>query len=170
MEDAMHCRGPRRSPEARGSMASVTLLGVVVPRVLVMLLLAVLVLSWGAAPTSATTSGDQETVVSGWTRGAVVSAGLYHTCAIKSNGTATCWGLNTDGQASPTATLGTLIALSSGGSHSCAIKSDGTAVCWGLNNYGQATPPAGLGPIISISAGHVQTCAIKSNGTSVCWG
>src|SRR5439155_1575753 len=162
MEDAMQCSGPRRSlKETRGSMGSVTLFGVVVPRALVVLLLAVLVLSWGAAPTSATSSGDHETVVGGWTRGAVVSAGLYHTCAIKSNGTAACWGLNTDGQASPTATLGALIALSAGGSHTCAIKSDGTAVCWGLNNYGQASPPAGLGTVTRISAGHVQTCAVK---------
>jgi hypothetical protein len=93
----------------------VTLLGVVVPRVLVMLCLAVLVLSWGATPTSATGSGDRETVVGGWTHAEDLTTGLYHTCAIKSDGTGACWGYNVSGQA--TAPAGTFSAISAGGSH-----------------------------------------------------
>ena len=152
--------------KATGSMTRVTLLGVVVPRVLVMLCLAVLVLSWGAAPTSARASGDRGTVVGGWTRGDVVSAGLYHTCAIKSDGTAACWGYNVSGQA--TAPAGTFSTISAGGSHTCAIKSDGTATCWGLNNVGQTTTPTGT--FTSISAGGFHTCAKKTDGTTACWG
>lgn len=91
------------SGKARGSRARVSLLGVVIPRALVMLCLAVLVLSWGAASTSARPSGDREMVVGGWTRGEVVSAGLSHTCAIRSDGTAACWGDNFFGQSTPPA-------------------------------------------------------------------
>src|SRR5437899_2039630 len=158
MEDAMQQRG-----RTSGSMARVTLLGAWLARLLVMLWLAVLVVSWGAPPTPAAPSGDRETVVNGWTRGEVISAGLYHTCALKSDGTTTCWGDNTYGQSTPTSPPGALTAISSGGSHACAIKSDNTGVCWGSNTYGQSTLPAGLGTITSISAGHVQTCATKSN-------
>src|SRR5437588_5286723 len=152
--------------KATGSMTRVTLLGVVVPRVLVMLCLAALVLSWGATPTSATGSGNRETVVGGWTRGVVVSTGLYHTCAIRSDGTVACWGYHVSGQA--TAPTGTFSAISAGGSHTCGIRSDGTAACWGSNTYGQATAPTGT--FSAISAGGSHTCAIRSDGTAACWG
>src|SRR3977135_1034603 len=128
----MQRTGQRRG-NSRASTARITLFGVVLPRALVMLSLAVLVLSWGATPTSATPSGDRETVVGGWTHGEVISSGLYHSCALKSDGTATCWGLNGSGQA--TAPGGTFLAISAGGSHTCAIHSDGTAACWGDNTY-----------------------------------
>src|SRR2546426_223330 len=161
MEDAMQQRG-----RTSGSMARVTLLGAWLARLLVMLWLAVLVVSWGAPPTPAAPSGDRETVVNGWTQGEVISSGLYHTCAIKSDGTTTCWGLNGSGQTS--APTGTFTAISSGGSHTCALRSDGTAACWGDNTYGQATPPTGT--FTAITTGGSHTCAIKSDGTAACWG
>jgi alpha-tubulin suppressor-like RCC1 family protein len=70
-----------------------------------------------------------------------VSAGGYHTCAVKTNGTLACWGYNTYGQSTPPA--GTFTQVSAGGYHTCGVRRDGTVACWGYNNYGQATPPTG---------------------------
>src|ERR1700704_1738571 len=156
----------QRVGKNRGWTARVRSLDMVLPRVLVMLSLAVLVLSWGATTTSASPSGDRETVAGGWTRGEVISSGLYHTCALKSDGTATCWGLNGSGQS--TAPGGTFVAISSGGSHTCAIKSDGTIGCWGDNTYGQSTPPTGT--FTAITTGGSHTCGIRTDGTAACWG
>ena len=77
-----------------------------------------------------------------------VSAGVTHTCALQSDGTALCWGFNEsgglgDGTTKSHATPGAVVGLSAatklalGGEHSCALKSDGTATCWGYNYLGQ---------------------------------
>ncbi len=95
-----------------------------------------------------------------------VAAGGYHSCMIKADDTAACWG-------NPTipAGLGTVRQISAGGSHTCAVKTDGTPVCWGgPNDYGQRTLPVGIGTVRQISAGGSHTCAIKADRTPVCWG
>ncbi len=88
-----------------------------------------------------------------------VSAGGFHTCAVKSDNTVWCWGADYDGQlgdgitlpASSSAASTTPIEVktgsstfltgvtqvSAGGSHTCAVKSDNTAWCWGYNAEGQ---------------------------------
>ena len=72
-----------------------------------------------------------------------------HSCALRTDGTLACWGLNVDGQATPPA--GTYTAVSAGAVHSCALRTDGTLACWGLNaSVGVApsvpgpVPPTGL--------------------------
>ena len=95
------------------------------------------------------------------------SAGEEDTCAIRSNGTLACWGLNWYGEASPPS--GTFVAVSAGTIHSCAIKkTDGTIVCWGSNTSGQATPPSGT--FVAVGTGGYHTCAIAAAGKIVCWG
>src|SRR3954468_20343821 len=64
-----------------------------------------------------------------------ITAGYLHSCAIKSDGTAACWGYGGQGQTDVPAGLGTVTAISAGAFHTCAIKSDGTAVCWGYDGY-----------------------------------
>ncbi len=70
-----------------------------------------------------------------------VSAGLYHTCGVRTNGTLACWGYNAYGQATPPP--GTFTAVSAGNAHTCALRTNGTLACWGRNDFGQATPPPG---------------------------
>ncbi len=78
-----------------------------------------------------------------------VFAGGQHSCALRSTGTALCWGLNTSGQLglgdnfspvySPSllALSGSIQAMSLGTEHSCAVRTDNATFCWGKNTAGQ---------------------------------
>lgn len=85
-----------------------------------------------------------------------ISAGSAHTCALRRNGTAACWGNNSAGQlgtgdklqanspstvvAAGDETFETILenvsAIASGGNHSCAIVG-GAVQCWGNGSSGQ---------------------------------
>jgi alpha-tubulin suppressor-like RCC1 family protein len=121
---------------------------------------------------------------------------IGHGCVVLQNGTAKCWGYNSDGQLgagqqalqddvhrTPLAVvgLGNVVSISAGTSHTCAVLRDGTARCWGDNLYGQlgdgsrfsrSSPVAvvGLTGVVSISAGYFHTCAVLEDGTAQCWG
>ncbi len=84
-----------------------------------------------------------------------VSAGGYHTCAIRSDGQLLCWG---DGDwtssgsttapdvTSPTVVPGftkPIVAVSAGQQHTCAIDKAGRLYCWGRTSYGRL----GIGPL-----------------------
>lgn len=68
-----------------------------------------------------------------------IAAGGDHACAVRSDGSLSCWGADANGQSSPPG--GTFSQVTAGGEHSCAIKSGGTQACWGEDLYGQSTPP-----------------------------
>ena len=95
-----------------------------------------------------------------------VSAGVYHTCGVRSDGSVACWGDNEDGQSTPPA--GSFVSVSAGWYHTCGVRSTGSVACWGSNEYGGATPPAGS--FLSVSAGWDHTCGVRSSGSVACWG
>ncbi len=84
-----------------------------------------------------------------------VSAREAHTCGVRSDGSAACWGSNEDSwgnmvdQAMPPD--GSLVSVSAGGGNTCGVRSDGSVACWGKDDAGQATPPEGS--FTSVSAG-----------------
>jgi alpha-tubulin suppressor-like RCC1 family protein len=122
-----------------------------------------------------------------------VSAGLFSTCALLSNGTARCWGYNYYGQLGNATTtdsttpvvvqgLNDAVSISaSDGYHACAVRANGTAQCWGGNLYGDLGDGTmvdsssiktvlNLYNIATISTGGNATCAALVDGTAYCWG
>ena len=111
----------------------------------------------------------------GWSS---ITVGGFHNCAIRTDGTVACWGLNTSaggvyyGQADPPA--GMFQSVSAGLYHTCGVRADGTVACWGTNiayldsHVGQATPPPG--EFQSVEAGIFHTCGVRIDGTVACWG
>ena len=129
-----------------------------------------------------------------------ITAGMYHTCALISDGTVACWGANDVGQLGdgsytgsnvPVAVTGGALAnktvtdIAAGYFHTCALISDGTVTCWGNNGFGQLgtgnnmdsnVPVAVTGGVLTgktvtdITAGDFHTCALISDGTVTCWG
>ena len=126
-----------------------------------------------------------------------VTNGDYHTCGIRDDNTAWCWGSNSDGQlgdgswdadgaadiASPNPVNTTLLwkSLTAGSGHNCGIAMDDMIYCWGWNAYGQLgtgdntlqplpTPIANNSTWKKIDTKLSHTCAIKSDDTLWCWG
>lgn len=122
-----------------------------------------------------------------------LSAGGSHTCGLRTNGSAVCWGNNVDGRigdgttivrfAPATVTGGqtfTMLTTSTVG-HTCGLNAAGAAYCWGGNELGQlgdgsrtsrSTPVAVGGGVAftSITAGGWHNCGLTANGTAYCWG
>ena len=128
-----------------------------------------------------------------------IALGSEHACALLTDGTVTCWGLDSAGQlgngagsadvdAPPTPiTLpapGTAVSITAGAAHTCAVLTGGAVTCWGDDTAGQlgngaagsqTSPPApialpGGASAVSVSAGLGHTCALLVGGGVACWG
>ncbi|MEM4680507.1 MAG: DUF2341 domain-containing protein [Nanopusillaceae archaeon] len=125
--------------------------------------------------------------------GGRTSVGVWHTCALLSNGSIACWGWNNYGQLGDGTTtdkytpvlvqgINNAVAISTGRWHTCALLSNGSIACWGYNNYGQlgngtfggySTTPVlvqNINNAVAISTGDSHTCALLSNRSIACWG
>lgn len=69
---------------------------------------------------------------------AAISAGGDHSCGLRPDGAAECWGDDYDGRASPP--WGEFTVVSAGVFHSCGLRSDGTAERWGYDYDGRRSP------------------------------
>jgi alpha-tubulin suppressor-like RCC1 family protein len=131
--------------------------------------------------------------VTGIPRFTALAAGENHTCALKSNGAAFCWGNNAGSQLGssggpsanpvPTAVTGghAFRGLVAGDRHTCGIGTDSLTYCWGANDSGQLgdSLPGSGGPTpvlvatrrryVSLAAGGVHTCGVNAL-VVYCWG
>jgi hypothetical protein len=98
-----------------------------------------------------------------------IAAGLYHSLALKSDGSIVGWGGNFSGEATPPTGNDFIAIVSSKGSHGLALESGDTIVTWGNSSYGLAMPPAG-NDFTAVAAGAVHSLALKSDGSIVGWG
>ena len=100
-----------------------------------------------------------------------VDAGLWNSCGVRTDGTVTCWGDNSDGQSD--APDGTFSAVSAGWRHTCGLRTNGTITCWGSNEWlgshgGQSDAPDGTFSAVSVGNGH--SCGMRTDGRVECWG
>ena len=96
-----------------------------------------------------------------------ISTGSYHSCALRNDAIAYCWGEDLAGQSAPP--LGVFFAQVDSAYYSnCGVKLDRTLACWGGNNQGQTTPPSG--EFLQVAMGSLHACGIQVDGTVVCWG
>ena len=125
-------------------------------------------------------------VVGGFTDWCQVSAGSYHTAAVRENGTLWTWGRNHQGQlgdetvycrSSPVSVVGGFTdwcqVSVSDWHHNVALRSNGTAWSWGNNNfaqlgdgtkYGQSSPVSVVGGFTDwcqVSAGPFKSSGIR---------
>jgi alpha-tubulin suppressor-like RCC1 family protein len=122
-----------------------------------------------------------------------ISAGQGHSCGVRADNLAYCWGENSSGSLGD-GTFMTRLAPAGvvGGLHfaevratldSCALTTEGWAYCWGGNGLGQLgngtgnTAPAltpvavaGTRRFTKLQKGFAHTCALTSSGAAFCWG
>jgi alpha-tubulin suppressor-like RCC1 family protein len=133
-------------------------------------------------------------VVGGFTDWCQVSAGRYHSLAVRTNGTAWAWGSNSSGRlgdntvsnrSSPVSVVGNFAdwcQVSAGDNHSLGVRTDGTAWAWGSNSSGKlgdnsitvrSSPVSVVGGFTNwcqVSAGLTHSLGVRTNGTAWAWG
>ncbi|MEA2828019.1 MAG: hypothetical protein QOG43_2458 [Actinomycetota bacterium] len=138
---------------------------------------------------SASTPGPVGGGLSGVT---AISAGVFHSLALRGDGTVWAWGWNAYGQLGDgslvdrslpvqVAGLAGVVAIAAGGLHNLALKGDGTVWAWGENGVGQlgTAGPAlstlphqvpGLTGVTAIGAGAYHSLAVVAGGAVATWG
>ena len=95
-----------------------------------------------------------------------IAAGNYHTCALRVDNTAVCFGLSSQGQTSPSAVR--FLALSAGGEFTCGLLENKRALCFGDNSRSQLQAPNV--PFESVSLAHNFACGIVAGSAAIqCW-
>ncbi len=122
-----------------------------------------------------------------------ISTGYQHSCGIRADGTAWCWGTNGYGElgndtvvdrsddAVPVALEGELRDIATGLNFSCGVLMDSTLWCWGRNTQGNlgdgSSVFSSFEPVritgdgwLAVSAGRDHACALRDDDTLWCWG
>jgi len=120
-----------------------------------------------------------------------IAAGVYHSLALRADGSLYAWGSNQYGQLgtatnsgtsnanpAPTPVAGTYTRVAAGGQHSLALRADGTLYAWGDNSYGQLGPAATTSPTptqvggtyTQVAGGFYHTLGLRADGSLYAWG
>ncbi len=117
-----------------------------------------------------------------------VTVGLYHTIAVKADGSLWSWGINSNGQlgdgsqimrSAPVEISNEFAGIQSGVGFAVGLKADGSLWSWGTNAYGQMgndtkvgspSPVHVMDDIVSYSVGVQHVMAIDKDGNLWGWG
>ena len=128
-----------------------------------------------------------------WAATPSVSAGLFHTCAVRVSGAVQCWGRNNFGElgngSNTDSSVPVLVngianakAVSAGTYFTCAALDTREVKCWGYNRNGQlgngnttdSVVPVFVSDIANATsaatAGEMHACAALDTGEVKCWG
>jgi alpha-tubulin suppressor-like RCC1 family protein len=123
-----------------------------------------------------------------------IATGMAHACAVLSDGSITCWGMNDRGQLGDGTTtdrntptkvldLSGATTVAAAFDHTCATLGGGEVKCWGSNSQGQLGDGTSIDSALPITVpgltravgvdvggwpGH--SCASTLDGTVYCWG
>ena len=96
-----------------------------------------------------------------------------HTCGVRTDGTAHCWGDFRFGAIPPPDER--FVAIEPGVGHACGLREDGSVSCWGdvrtsIFNWAILGIETSQGPFAEISNGGRHICGLRTDGTVECWG
>jgi alpha-tubulin suppressor-like RCC1 family protein len=113
---------------------------------------------WGKGGPDAPTDGSDESMGS-WGQAipppgefVFVAAGAVHSCALRADGEAVCWGagkssgdcqVSFDACGMSLPPPGPFVEIAAGLTNTCALRADRSVTCWGSNTGNRSTPPAG---------------------------
>ncbi|MBP7951395.1 MAG: hypothetical protein KA004_17260 [Verrucomicrobiales bacterium] len=99
-----------------------------------------------------------------------LSRGLAHGLAVLEDGSISCWGQNSSGQATPPPGMPAAVAVAGGAGHSVALHENGTLTVWGDLEDGVFDVPPGLDNVVQVASGLEFMAALRKDGTVLCWG
>jgi len=121
---------------------------------------------WFTQNFSSATTGIQASTRSTTDTFRAVSASDAYACGLRTDGTITCWGLDSLGQTS--APSGTFTAIDTSDGRACGLRTDGTVTCWGAYyEIGEAHAPTGT--FTALAVRQLDSCGLRTDGTIACW-
>ena len=127
------------------------------------------VVAWGLGNSS--TNRGQSDVPKGLSDVVAVAAGMYHSIALKQDGTVVAWGWNVLPQSTVPTGLKDVTAITAGYYHNLALKQDGSVAIWGESAPSPHDLSARLGKsVVAVSAGTRYSVALRRDGTVFAWG
>jgi len=101
-----------------------------------------------------------------------VTAGAWHSAAVKTDGSVVAWGADNYGQINvPLSASSGVASLAAGDSSTLALKEDGSVIGWGDNSYGQISIPVSADSgVIVVTARGFHGAALKNDDSVVAWG
>jgi len=121
------------------------------------------VIAWGW-------NADGQATVPGGLSDVVEVDGIYHTVALRADGSVVSWGRNNFGQSNAPVGLIDVMAISAGINHTLALRRDGSVTGWGKDSEQQISGPSGVSPVIAVEACGYGSMVLKPVGTVQSWG
>ena len=106
-------------------------------------------------------------------RFSAISMGSWIFCALRQNGTPTCWhwDMVADSwvRANKDPDVGEIVSISTGGLHGCGLQETWEAVCWHVSGHRHPEPvPSENALFVAIASETFHTCGLGADGSRLC--